>query len=100
MQIPATVKIGHLVYRVVRVKDLRAQNDRNWQCFGQVDHVEKEIQLREGNTPEQDVSTFFHECLHVLSDQVFALGLNEKQVKRLGAGLAMLLLDNHLLRED
>lgn len=99
MQIPETVKIGHLVYRVVRVADLRAEFDRNQPCFGEVNYVDKEIRLREGNSPEQDVSSFIHECLHVLDDQVLMTGLTEKKVKRLGAGLAMLLLDNQLLRE-
>lgn len=100
MRIPETVKVGPVVYRVAYVPDLRDDDDRNREIFGHIDTGQKLITLNANNSPEQMVSTFFHECIHALDYSVFNLGLSENKVKRLGAGLAMLLLDNHLLRDD
>lgn len=100
MIIPDEVLLGPFRYRVAYVENLRGEQDRNAWLFGEVNYIEKVIRLRAGNDPEQMVSTFLHECLHVLDQQVYKIGLSEKNVKRLGVALAALLIDNNLLAPD
>jgi hypothetical protein len=99
MPIPETVKIGPHRYRVALVEDLRDPDDRNARLFGHVDTATQTIQLAAGNTPGHMVSTLLHEVIHALDFDGYAIGLSEKQTKRLGVGLAAFLLDNNLLAE-
>jgi hypothetical protein len=99
VKMPESVKVGPFPYRIERVKDLRAEWNRNQRCYGTVDHESHVIRVDEDNQPDRAEATFWHESLHAI-DATLTIGLSEKQTTRLAVGLLMFLRDNHLLREE
>ena len=92
MNLPKTVKIGALRFRVRWVKDLNAT--------GQCKHIKREILIddeQKGNDAET-LDTFLHECLHAM-DKAAKLDLGEERIHRLAFMLTTFLHDNKLIPE-
>lgn len=99
MKIPASVQVGPFRYSVERAKDIRAEHNRNQQCYGTVNHETHTIRVGEDFPQERAEAAFWHEALHAI-DATMTINLTEKQTTRLAVGLLMFLRDNHLLREE
>ena len=98
MIIPDTVKIQFKKYTVCRDNNMR--NDKGDLLYGQIDHIEQLITLNEDAGIEQQKATLMHEMVHGL-DELYGIGLKEKQVEKLGTALYMLVRDNpELFAED
>lgn len=98
MIIPDTVKILFKKYTVCRDNNMR--NDKGDLLYGQIDHIEQLITLNEDAGIEQQKATLMHEMVHGL-DELYGIGLKEKQVEKLGTALYMLVRDNpELFAED
>jgi hypothetical protein len=54
--------------------------------LGECDLEHQSMTVKDGLKPEQEQSTLLHECIHAISDSL-GLGLTEKQVQGLEAGL-------------
>ena len=54
--------------------------------LGECDLENQALTVKDGLKPEQEQSTVLHECIHAISDSL-GLGLTEKQVQGLEAGL-------------
>ncbi len=73
--IPPHIRISSkTVYEVLFIK----QFDRK-DTWGETRFKERQIILKKGLTNKQLVETFYHECLHALSDE-HGLNLSEEQV--------------------
>lgn len=91
MIIPDTVKILFKKYTVCRDNNMR--DDKGNLLYGQIDHIEQLITLNEAAGIEQQKATLMHEMVHGL-DELYGIGLKEKQVEKLGVALYMLVRDN------
>lgn len=63
------------------------------QVYGTCDHARSVIALDSGQDTQQERDTLMHEALHAI-DYSMALGLKERQIHALGAGLTALFTDN------
>ena len=98
MIIPDTVKILFKKYTVCRDNNMR--DDKGNRLYGQIDHIEQLITLNEDAGLEQQKATLMHEMVHGLDD-LYSIGLKEKQVEKLGTALYMLVRDNpEMFAED
>ncbi|MBQ8054488.1 MAG: hypothetical protein IJ198_11895 [Lachnospiraceae bacterium] len=98
MIIPDTVKILFKKYTVCRDNNMR--DDKGNLLYGQIDHIEQLITLNEDAGLEQQKATLMHEMVHGLDD-LYSIGLKEKQVEKLGTALYMLVRDNpEMFAED
>lgn len=99
MQIPESVQVGPFRYTVEWVDDLADEADRNRKLYGQCRYGEQKILMSKHVNPDSNLATFLHEVCHAI-DFMMQAGLKEKQIDRLATGLALVLRDNHLLREE
>ncbi len=90
MNIPEQVKILYKNYRIEKREEL---HDGAEELYGQIQYLEEKILLRENVSEERQEATLCHEMLHGLDD-MYSIGLKEKQVEKLGNALYMLILDN------
>lgn len=98
MIIPDTVKILFKKYTVCRDNNMR--DDKGNLLYGQIDNIEQLITLNEDAGLEQQKATLMHEMVHGLDD-LYSIGLKEKQVEKLGTALYMLVRDNpEMFAED
>lgn len=98
MIIPDTVKILFKKYTVCRDNNMR--DDKGNLLYGQIDHIEQLITLNEDAGLEQQKATLIHEMVHGL-DELYGIGLKEKQVEKLGTALYMMVRDNpEMFAED
>ena len=91
MIIPDSVNILFKKYTVRYDNNMR--NDKGDLLYGQIDHIEQLITLNEDAGLEQQKATLMHEMVHGL-DELYGIGLKEKQVEKLGVALYMLVRDN------
>ena len=56
-----------------------------------------EININSTHSDDEIFSTLWHESIHAL-DEIFSIGLNEEQVKKLERGIVMILNDNFVLK--
>lgn len=91
MIIPDTVDILYKKYKVCRGSNMR--DDKGNLLYGQIDTIEQLITLNETAGSEQQKATLVHEIVHGL-DELYGIGLKEKQVEKLGTALYMLIRDN------
>lgn len=63
------------------------------QVFGTCDHARSIITMEQGQDDQQERDTLLHEAVHAI-DYAMALGLKERQVHALSAGLVALFSDN------
>lgn len=98
MIIPDSVNILFKKYTVCRDNNMR--DDKGNLLYGQIDHIEQLITLNEDAGLEQQKATLMHEMVHGLDD-LYSIGLKEKQVEKLGTALYMLVRDNpEMFAED
>ena len=98
MIIPDSVNILFKKYTVCRDNNMR--DDKGNLLYGQIDHIEQLITLNEDAGLEQQKATLMHEMVHGLDD-LYSIGLKEKQVEKLGTALYMLVRDNpEMFTED
>lgn len=98
MIIPDSVNILFKKYTVCRDNNMR--DDKGNLLYGQIDHIEQLITLNENAGLEQQKATLMHEMVHGLDD-LYSIGLKEKQVEKLGTALYMLVRDNpEMFAED
>lgn len=91
MIIPDSAQILYKKYTVGFDSNMR--DDKGNLLYGQIDHIEQLITLNEAAGIEQQKATLIHEMVHGL-DELYGIGLKEKQVEKLGTALYMLLRDN------
>lgn len=91
MIIPDSAQILYKKYTVGFDSNMR--NDKGDLLYGQIDHIEQLITLNEAAGIEQQKATLMHEMVHGL-DELYGIGLKEKQVEKLGVALYMLVRDN------
>lgn len=91
MIIPDSAQILYKKYTVGFDSNMR--NDKGDLLYGQIDHIEQLITLNEAAGIEQRKATLMHEMVHGL-DELYGIGLKEKQVEKLGVALYMLVRDN------
>lgn len=91
MIIPDSAQILYKKYTVGFDSNMR--NDKGDLLYGQIDHIEQLITLNEDAGIEQQKATLMHEMVHGL-DELYGIGLKEKQVEKLGVALYMLVRDN------
>lgn len=98
MLIPSTLKIGHLIYKVVRVPNLHSEAGHLW---GSRDPLDCEIRLDAvmHDQHPQLLQVLLHEVLHEINDQ-YVCHLDEDNIERLGNGLAAFLTDNGFMAPD
>lgn len=97
MKLPDSVKIGPYTYAVQTEEKIKG--DRNEDLYGHIIYGPQQIKIEGGLSDERTTAIFLHEVVHGI-DEYMGIGLSEKQVRRLGAGLAAFLRDNNLLREE
>lgn len=99
MTIPESVSILYKKYAIGTENHMR--DDRGNALYGQIDYMEQTITLDASASLEQKKATLIHELIHGI-DEMCSIGLKEKQVRKLGNGLYMLIRDNPEMfrRED
>lgn len=90
MNIPESVKILYKKYNIEIVDNL---HDESNDLYGQIEYIQQEIRLNSGSSEEQQKATLIHEVIHGL-DEMYNIGLKEKQVEKLGNAFYMLIRDN------
>lgn len=98
MTIPEKLRILFKEYTVKRADNMR--NEKGNMLYGEVDYVAQTITLNSAASEEQSKSTVLHEVVHAL-DELYIIGLKEKQVEKLGVALYMFIRDNpEMFREE
>lgn len=90
MILPDKVKILYKEYSVEEQENL---HDAEGELYGQVQYLPQKILLNADSSDEQKQATLVHEVVHAM-DEMYAIGLKEKQVEKLGNAFYMLLRDN------
>ena len=90
MNIPKTVKI---LYKTYDVEEQENMHNIQGELYGQIQYLPEKIFLNTGSSDAQKKATLLHECIHGLDD-MYCIGLKEKQVEKLGNALFMLIRDN------
>lgn len=85
----AKIKIGCFQYTITEVKSVSKFEPRK----GEIDLLQRAIKIDSDMTPQDKQETLLHEIIHGI-DEFMRIGLEEEQVKKLGAALAMVLIDN------
>lgn len=73
-------------------------HDNGGDLYGQIHYLPEKIFLNVDAREEQKKSTLLHELIHAM-DEIYSIGLKEKQVKKLGNAFYMLQKDNPELFE-
>ena len=99
MNIPKSVKVGGMDYKVVKSKSFNGDND--CQFSGLAKHKETEIHLatslnNEPYSTQKIEECFFHEVLHCVDVVYNCQKLDEDTVSRLSQGLYQVLKDNKI----
>lgn len=95
MRIPQEVKVLYKEYQVSEVENLHDGKDV---LYGQIQYLPEKIFLHAGASEEQKKATLLHELIHGM-DEMYGIGLKEKQVAKLGNALYSLVRDNPQLFE-
>ena len=90
MNIPKTVNILYKGYNVENVDNL---HNEGGDLYGQIDYLNEKIYLNSASSEEQKKATLIHELMHGL-DEMFNIGLKERQIEKLGNAVYMLIKDN------
>ena len=90
MNIPDNVNIAYKDYSVEIVDNL---HDNVCDLYGQIHYLPEKIYLNSEASEEQKKATLVHEIIHGLDD-MYNIGLKEKQVEKLGNAFYMLIRDN------
>ena len=83
MRIPEKVKVLYKEYEISEQGNL---HDENGDLLGLIQYLPQEIILNADAAEEQKQATLVHEVIHAL-DEMYGIGLKEKQVEKLGNAL-------------
>lgn len=95
MKIPGKIKVLYKEYTVEETANL---HDNGGDLYGQIHYLPEKIFLNVDAREEQKKSTLLHELIHAM-DEIYSIGLKEKQVNKLGNAFYMLQKDNPELFE-
>jgi hypothetical protein len=101
--LPSSVNVCGIRWDVVIVDD-PADVDafRRAPLWGQMVPARREIRIQGGRPPEELLATLLHEIVHIVRDEVLAVGTetreDEQEVTALSAVLADTLIRNNLAR--
>ena len=90
MVIPDMIKILYKEYVIEQQENL---HDSGGDLYGQIQYLPEKIFLNAASSEEQKKATLIHELIHGI-DEMYNIGLKEKQVERLGNAFYMLIKDN------
>lgn len=90
MNIPNKVRILYKEYSVEEQENL---HNSEADLYGEIRYEPEEIILSKQSSDEQKKATLIHEIIHGLDD-MYRIGLKEKQVEVLGNAVYMLIRDN------
>lgn len=90
MKIPEKIKVLYKEYTVEEAVNL---HDEAGDLYGQIHYLSEKILLNADAKEEQKKSTLLHELVHAM-DEIYGIGLEEKQVEKLGNAFYMLQKDN------
>lgn len=96
MNIPKKIKVLHLEYEVVEDRNI---HEGSTELLGQVQYIQQRILLNEEASHPRKRETLIHEVIHTLDD-VYNIGLEEKQVEQLGVAFYNFLEDNKVVLFD
>lgn len=91
MNIPKKIKISFKEYDVREKSELRDEKGR--ELYGRIEYLPEVIFLNAENSEGQKKATLMHEIVHGLDD-IYGIDLKEKQVRKLGIALYMMICDN------
>lgn len=83
------IKIGYQIYDVVEVECVNKFEPRK----GEIDLYKRQIRIDREMTEHDKLETLIHEVIHGI-DEFMGVSLEEAQVRKLGAGFAMVIMDN------
>lgn len=86
------------LYKEYTVEETANLHDNGGDLYGQIHYLPEKILLNVDASEEQKKSTLLHELIHAL-DEMYGIGLKEKQVEKLGNAFYMLQKDNPELFE-
>lgn len=90
MNIPESVNILYKKYDIEMVDNL---HDEKGDLYGQIRYLPEKIYLNSAAKEQQMKATLIHEVIHAM-DEMYNIGLKEKQVEKLGNAFYMLIEDN------
>lgn len=96
MDLPEEVRIGPYTYKV-RMQGT-VLGEHNEELYGNIAYGPQELKVQGNLSRERTVAVLAHEIIHGI-DEYMHIGLREKQVRRLGAGLTALFVDNPALHD-
>lgn len=97
MYIPDKVKIGYKDYAVKTIGQL---DDGVRELYGSVDYDNELIRLCNRYSVNQQKCALIHEIIHAIDD-MYHIGLSEKQVVKFAKGLYQVIKDNpEMLKEE
>lgn len=91
MIIPESVSILYKDYAIGTENHMR--DDNGAELYGKINYLDQTITLSNASSLEQKKATLIHELIHGIDD-MYSIGLKEKQVEKLGNGVYMLIRDN------
>ena len=91
MIIPESASILYKDYAIGTENHMR--DETGTELYGQINYLEQTITLSNASSLEQKKAPLVHELIHGL-DEMYNIGLKEKQVEKLGNGVYMLIRDN------
>lgn len=98
MILPEHVNILYKKYAIGTENHMR--DDNGAELYGQINYLEQTITLSNASSLEQKKATLIHEIVHGI-DELYGIGLKEKQVEKLGNALYVLIRDNpEMFREE
>lgn len=92
-RIPSKVVIGDCTYEVLFIDEFKSPS-----ILGETRLEDKQIVLKNGQTPKELVKTYIHECLHAVSEE-FDVNLTEQQVLKLEEALSCILKDGNVFKK-
>lgn len=92
-RIPSKVTIGDYTYEVLFIDEFKSPS-----TLGETRLEDKQIVLKNGQTPKELVKTYLHECLHAVSEE-FDVGLTEQQILKMEEALSFILKDGNVFKK-
>lgn len=94
MELPKSIRIGHLDYQIEVLPELKEEIDgQTRDLYGQIWHKALKIEVAGDQPPIRQLATVMHEALHGIANDA-AFDLDEKQVLGIETALMTLIRDN------
>ncbi|AGK97400.1 hypothetical protein [Clostridium pasteurianum] len=91
MNIPESVKIGYKIFDVNKIETNVISDNKV--CYGEIQYDNGIINISKKYSEDQQKCTFLHEVIHGIDD-IFEIGLEEDQVRKIAKGIYLLIKDN------